>query len=98
MISWEQVDINIRLTPGSSPIANARKWLDTADCSLIRVKGVADFEVRSGRQIRIWPASEATQKDIEIFLFGAVWGALCHQRGVLPLHASAVLARGGVTA
>ena len=38
------------------------------------------------------------QKDIEILLFGPVWAALCHQRGLLPLHASAIVTRGGIAA
>jgi hypothetical protein len=38
------------------------------------------------------------QKDVEIFLFGPVWATLCHQRGILPLHASAIATGGGVTA
>ena len=65
---------------------------------LIRIKGVADFEVSAGRQIRIWPTVGTAEKDIEIFLFGMVWGALCHQRGILPLHASAIVSAGRITA
>ena len=38
------------------------------------------------------------QKDIEIFLFGPVWATLCHQRGLLPLHASAILTDRGIIA
>jgi hypothetical protein len=96
--SGESVDILIQIAPGHSPIANVQEWVDSADCTLIRVKDVADFEVSGGRQIRIWPAAGAAQKDIEIFLFGSVWGVLCHQRGILPLHASAVMTGGGITA
>jgi hypothetical protein len=70
----------------------------TTECSLIRIEDVADFEIRRGRQIRVWPAAGATQKDIEIFLFGLAWATLCHQRGVLPLHASAIATGMGITA
>src|SRR5262245_41882919 len=35
------------------------------------------------------------QKDIEIFLFGPVWATLCHQHGMLPLHASAIVTKAG---
>ena len=27
-----------------------------------------DFKIREGRKIRVWPATEATQKDIECYL------------------------------
>jgi hypothetical protein len=62
------------------------------------MENVADFEIRGGRQIRVWPAAGATQKDIEIFLFGPAWATLCHQRGMLPLHASAIVTGKGITA
>jgi hypothetical protein len=93
-----QADVKIEIADGASPIANVQEWLDTADCVLIRIKHVADFEVKNGRQIRIWPVPGATQRDIEIYLLGWVWGALCHQRGILPLHASAIVSRGSVVA
>jgi hypothetical protein len=70
----------------------------TREGSFIRIADVADFEIMEGRQIRIWPAGGATQKDIEIFLLGPAWATLCHQRGTLPLHASAIVTGTGVTA
>jgi hypothetical protein len=38
------------------------------------------------------------QKDIEVFLFGQAWATLCYQRGILPLHASAIVTGKGITA
>jgi len=67
-------------------------------CSLIRIEDIADFEIREGSQIRVWPAAGAKQKDVEIFLFGFAWASLCHQRGLLPLHASAIVTGKGITA
>jgi hypothetical protein len=96
--SCQGVDVLIEIAPGHSPIANVQEWSDTADCILIRIRDLADFEVKGGRQIRIWPTAGAAQKDIEIFLLGTVWGALCHQRGILPLHASAIVTGGVITA
>jgi hypothetical protein len=96
--SCQPVDVLIEIAPGQSPIADVQEWADTPDCMLIRIRDVADFEVKDGRQIRIWPTAGAATKDIEIFLLGTVWGALCHQRGILPLHASAVVTGGVITA
>jgi hypothetical protein len=62
------------------------------------LQDVADFEVSGGRRIRIWPAAETVQKDIEVLLFGPVWATLCHQRGTLPLHASAIVTKRGIAA
>jgi hypothetical protein len=95
-------DVLIQLAPGPSPVGkgldNGAVFTHSAECSLIRIEAVADFEIRRGRQINVWPAIGATQKDIEIFLFGPVWATLCHQRGLLPLHASAILTDEGITA
>jgi hypothetical protein len=49
-------------------------------------------------RILVWPSPTAAQKDIEIFLLGQAWGVLCHQRRILPLHASAILTGNCVTA
>ena len=95
-----RVEILIQIAPGYSPIAkNAGRVLEhSVECSLIRIENVADFEVSKGQLIRVWPAHGATEKDIEIFLFGPVWATLCHQRGMLPLHASAIVTRGSIAA
>jgi hypothetical protein len=95
------LDVVIKVESGRSSMAKSSSrfvFQHTTGCSLIRIEDVADFEIRDGRQIRVWPAVEATQKDIEIFLFGPAWATLCHQRGILPLHASAIVTGTGITA
>ena len=97
----ESIDIVVQFAPEPSPIAKSEARVvfeHSPECSLICIQGVADFQVSRGKQICVWPAAGATQKDIEIFLFGPAWAALCHQRGLLPLHASAIVTRGGITA
>ena len=97
----EAVDIRIQIAPGHSPVAQngGRSFFEhSTECSHIKIAGVADFEISKGQQIRIWPAATAAQKDIEIFLFGPAWASLCHQRGMLPLHASAIVTKRGITA
>jgi hypothetical protein len=97
----EKFDISIQVATGHSPIAQSTRgfvFQHTEECSLIRIEGVADFEIAAGRQIRVWPLAGATQKDVEIFLFGPAWATLCHQRGILPLHASAIVTRMGIAA
>jgi hypothetical protein len=97
----ERIDVLIQVASGPSPIGDSFKRLvfeHSAELSRIRIDTVADFEVRAGKLITVWPAAGAAQKDIEIFLFGPVWATLCYQRGLLPLHASAILRDGGITA
>ena len=100
MHAGENADILIQIPPEDSPIAkNASEFINhSLERSLIRIHSVADFEITVGQQIRVWPRAEARQRDIEIFLFGPAWATLCHQRGMLPLHASAIATRQGITA
>jgi hypothetical protein len=96
-----KVDVVIQVeSERASKVESSSRFVfrHTKECSLIKVEDVADFEIRDGREIRIWPVEQATQKDIEIFLFGPAWATLCHQRGMLPLHASAIVTGTGITA
>lgn len=54
------------------------------------VPGVAQLHVSGGALIIIEPAPGAALDDVRAYLLGSAMGALLHQRGCLPLHASAV--------
>jgi hypothetical protein len=100
-LDTERIDVLIQMASGPSPIGASSKRLvleHSVELSRIRIDTVADFEIRAGKVITVWPAAGAAPKDIEIFLFGPVWATLCYQRGLLPLHASAILRDGGITA
>jgi hypothetical protein len=97
----KNIDVMIQVMTGHSPIAKSMDrfvFRHATECSFISVEDVASFEIRAGRQIRVWPVEGAMQKDIEIFLLGPAWAILCHQRGLLPLHASAIVTGKGITA
>ena len=64
--------------------------IDAAGRVRFGVAGVADFLVEDGRRITIAPAGDADTPDVRLFLLGGGLGYLCHQRGVLPLHAATV--------
>jgi hypothetical protein len=99
--SDQNVDILIQIAHGPPPMAQTTSRFaveHSSERSFIKVRDVADFEIREGRRISVWPASVATRKDVEIFLLGPAWATLCHQRGMLPLHASAILTSGGMVA
>jgi hypothetical protein len=58
---------------------------------------VGRFLVRAGQEIQIDMAPSSNDDEVRAYLLGAVFGALCHQRGITPLHASvADIANGGV--
>ena len=64
---------------------------------LLRLDGIARYLVTDGDQIVIDPAPKTDPDSVRVFLLGSIFGALLHQRGLLPLHASAIqTARGAV--
>jgi hypothetical protein len=57
---------------------------------LLDSPSVGRFLVRGGEEIIIDSAPCADKDEVRAYLLGAVFGALCHQRGIIPLHASAI--------
>jgi hypothetical protein len=54
------------------------------------VRGVAHYVVEEGTRISIEPLAGAAPEEIRLFLLGSAMGALLYQRGLFPLHGSAV--------
>lgn len=61
----------------------------------LAVPGVAQYRVEHGNKILIQPVADASPEDIRLFLMGSTMGALLYQRGLFPLHGSAVETRWG---
>ncbi len=57
-------------------------WMD--------VPGVVRLRVERGYRMVVELAEKATESEARAYLLGSALGALLHQRGLLPLHASAV--------
>src|SRR5579863_1324077 len=57
---------------------------------LLQMEGVARYLVSDGCGITIDADPGADADSVRLFLWGSVFGALLHQRGGLPLHASAI--------
>jgi hypothetical protein len=89
-------DVWVRLgaTPGSLDDAQLRaEGIEASpDQFLITLEGTARYLVRNGREIIVEPlqGADASNATLEAYLFGPAFGALFHQRGDLPLHASAI--------
>lgn len=64
--------------------------VDAAGRARFGVPGVADFLVEQGRRITVAPILSADSSDVRLFLLGSGFGYLCHQRGVVPLHAATI--------
>jgi hypothetical protein len=65
---------------------------------LLCVAGIARYLVTEGREIVVEPDPNAVPLDVRAYLLGAIFVVLCQQRGLLPLHASAVAGKAGVVA
>lgn len=66
--------------------------------ALLRVvSGVARYLALDGQRVEVAPEPDADRQTVESYLLGGVRGALIHQRGELPLHASTVVSPGGAT-
>jgi hypothetical protein len=65
---------------------------------LLNIQGVARYLVTAGREIVVDPAAAAPALDVRGYLLGSIFVVLCQQRGLLPLHASAIAGKSGVVA
>jgi hypothetical protein len=62
--------------------------------TLLSVEKVGRFLIRDGSQILVEPDPAASDRNLRLFLLGSAFGALLHQRGLMPLHANAVVLDG----
>lgn len=65
-------------------------FLPTEDGQLLVVPGAGCLLVRPDCEVIVDIADKADMALLRLFLFGSMMGLICHQRGLLPLHASAV--------
>jgi hypothetical protein len=77
-----------RLTRALTQVADDCVWFDVPD--------IARFWIEEGREVLVHPYREADERSILLHLLGSALGAVLHQRGLLALHANAVLVGGGV--
>lgn len=79
------------------------KWCSASNSEYVLFKhGVANYHVANGKLItidrRLGLEKSPPAADLRLWLLGSVFGALLHQRGLLPLHVSAVQTPNGVWA
>lgn len=82
----------------SAPLARERSFEATDTEFLLRLDGVATYYVHDGTEVVITPEQGAPELDVRSYLMGSLFAVLCHQRGLLPLHASAVATKDGAIA
>jgi len=60
---------------------------------ILNIDSVASYYAREGSEITVRPCENADDRQVSAFLNGTVFGAIIHQRKLLPLHASTVIYR-----
>ncbi len=87
-------DLVVRLGSVPHELENAQEsasWYQiSAGRFLLKVDQVARYLVSDGNEIMVETLPLANAKDVRLFLLGSAMGALLHQRGVWPIHGSAV--------
>jgi hypothetical protein len=87
-------DINVRI--GAVPSADAAVPTSVpylhriGDAALFSFEETGRFLVRDGRDVVVDAKPDADSALVRLHIFASVMGMLCHQRGLLVLHASAV--------
>lgn len=64
--------------------------LITPDEVNLVIPKVGAYRVRGGREVSIAAREGASPRNLRLFLLGSAFGAVIHQRGLLPLHANAI--------
>ncbi|MBC3941261.1 hypothetical protein [Sphingomonas albertensis] len=94
------MDVDVRLAPAPPPDAPEILPAVRVDANhfWMDVPRVGRFLVRNGREMIVEPCPGAPDGDVRAYLLGSAMGALLQQRGLLPLHASAVAVDGRAVA
>jgi hypothetical protein len=72
------------------PVAGVPELQLADDGAIFDIPGAGRFFVRGGREVVVEKAAGADMALLRLYLFGSVMGMICHQRGLVALHASAV--------
>lgn len=62
--------------------------------AMLRVPRVGRYMMVAGSEIVVAPLEGASARDVRLFLLGSALGVIAYQRGLLPLHANAVVIDG----
>lgn len=60
------------------------------DALVLTIPDVAQYRISGGNEIVVDANQGVPDRNVRLYLLGSAFGALLHQRGLLPLHANAV--------
>ncbi len=58
--------------------------------AILNVPDAARYLIRNGNEIIVEPRPEGSQRHLRLYLLGSAFGAILHQRNLLPLHANSI--------
>ena len=94
-VTLETPEVSVRIGQVPSQINNAIEKNESYQAArhefLMQVPGVGRYYVANGNSIIIEPERKAEKHLVRIYLLGTACGVLLFQRGVLPIHGSAVV-------
>lgn len=73
-----------------SPLFSGVRFQTKEQEFLLHVDNIARYYVQNGKSIIIDIYQNADLSEVRLFLLGSAFGALIHQRGLLPFHGSSV--------
>ncbi len=91
---------DVRIVLGETPqeipeaLVSNDRYQAAANQFLLRAAQAGRYYVADGKRIVVEPDQAAEPRRIRLFLLGTAFGALLMQRGVLPIHGSAVEIKG----
>ncbi|MDX2360021.1 MAG: hypothetical protein QNK23_04380 [Crocinitomicaceae bacterium] len=88
------IDVVEKIEPIDCPIYEDAFVHLTPNSFQINIPQVATISAQNGTEIQIQIHGEPQQEIIELYLNGSVLGAILHQRGILPMHASSFIYSG----
>lgn len=88
------IDVTIRVAALDPALPRAPGLHRLEDATLLVIEGVGRYLARGGRALWVEPVPNVPPRNLRLFLLGSAMGLLLHQRGLLPLHANAVVIDG----
>ena len=74
-----------------SPVYADYIWQMNQNEFAMQVEGVGSFFACNGNEVDYIPVPGSSRESLELYLNGSVYGAILHQRQILPLHGSSVI-------
>ena len=86
----DQPDVTIAIGPTLGSGDFAPGLTATEGGIVLGIQDIGRFTISGGTEILLEPIAGVRDRNLRLYLLGSAFGALLHQRGILPLHANAI--------